>query len=319
MKTINLYTYLLLVLLLGTSCSKEKLSPESVIAQPNTNERTAELDNWIRDHITKPYNIEVVYRWDRHAFASSSYAYPPDEAKIRPMLELVKRLWIDVYRETTGLGDQFLHGKLPMRIYLFGGKGVDASGLELIASPHRSSLEMYIYDVNAFDATNPDRRYALARSLHHQFVRRLTEILPYDRDAFYRISQERYLSSPDLIVTIMAQDTSLRQRLGMRLATNRDGFTTLYAMLSPDADFAETFSAYICHTPTDMRDALIRAATPIVDNNDAEQTARNQVSAQEAHKRLKQKVEFVEQYCTKHLGISIRELQLKTLSALSKP
>lgn len=302
-----------------TSCAKqEELRPESVIDKPTRNPRTAELDAWIAEHFTKPYNIEVVYRWDRNLVESASYAYPPEEAQVRQVLSSAERLWLEVYAQTSALGKSFLQGRLPLKMYLFGGKGLDGSGLELLASPKSSALELYVYDVNAFDPNDADRRYALARSLHHQFVRRLTELVPYDRDAFYAISRDRYLSSPDLLVTLMQQDRSLKQRFGMRLAANREGFATLYAMLSPEADFAETLSSYLCHTPQEIREALSRAATPVVDANDPLQTARNTEAARIAHEQLQKKIDFVEQYCRKSLGVSIQELQIRSLSALNQ-
>lgn len=321
MKTIDTYLISLaigLATLLAGCTKQEELSPQSVIDSPSRNPRTAELDEWIYEHFTKPYNIEVVYRWDRNLSESASYAYPPKEEAVRQVLTSTLQLWINVYAQTEGLGKVFLQEKLPLKIYLLGGKGLDASGLELLASPKSSALELYIYDVNAFDPSSTDKRYALARSLHHQFVRRLTDIIPYDRDAFYTISKDKYLSSPDLLVTLMQQDRSLKQRFGMRLAANREGFTTLYAMLSPEADFAETMSSYLCHSPQELREALTRAATPIVDPNDPIQTARNNEHARIAHAQLQMKIRFIEQYCRQKLGISIQELQMRLLSALGQ-
>lgn len=319
----NLNTYLMAVSLVLSSllysCAKEEeLSSQSVISTDSHTARTAELDQWIDEHFTKPYNIEVIYHWDRNLAGATSYAYPPQEDNVRLVLESTLELWLNIYEQTEGIGKNFLQGKLPLKIYLFGGKGLDASGLELLASPKSSAVELYIYDVNTFNPKNPDRRYALARSLQHQFVRRLTDIIPYDRDTFYTISKDKYLSSPDLLVTLMQQDRSHKQRFGMRLAANREGFSTLYAMLSPEVDFAETFSSYLCHTPQEIREALTRAATPIVDAHDPLQSARNAEAAQVAHAQLQAKIKFIEQYCRKNLGISIQELQMRSLSAIAQ-
>lgn len=320
------YTIARTCLLLGIvsslfSCAQEEaLREESVLPKISDSRdiSTKDLDKWIYEAFTKPYNIEVIYQWDRLAVGIDSYTYPPREEKVIPLLKSVKALWLDVYEQTTGFSKSHLMGKIPLRIYLFGGKGLDRFGFELLTSPKSSALELYLYDINDFDTTNPDRVYALSRSLHHQFIRRLTDLIPYDRDAFYRISENSYPDSTEELVKVMQQDKTLTQRFGLRPYANTRGFTTAYAMLSPEADFIETISSYICHTPSEMSDAIKRAGTATIDPNDPIISQKRQEHAKLAKDRLTRKLAFVERYFSQSLGTSIRELQLNNLSAIRR-
>ena len=60
-----------------SSCGEDALSSTSVIAQRQSSVQETELDRWIRDSITLPYGIEVVYRQENHGGAATDYLYPP--------------------------------------------------------------------------------------------------------------------------------------------------------------------------------------------------------------------------------------------------
>ena len=64
---------LLFTTLLLTGCGEEKLSDRSVIDDGKQQIETTQLDKWILDNITKPYGIEVVYRWEKNAGATGSF------------------------------------------------------------------------------------------------------------------------------------------------------------------------------------------------------------------------------------------------------
>ena len=51
-------------------CSNEKLSDRSVVDDGKKQIENTELDKWILDNITKPYGIEVIYRWVERALSS---------------------------------------------------------------------------------------------------------------------------------------------------------------------------------------------------------------------------------------------------------
>ncbi len=59
-----LLAFFAILILIG--CSDEKLSDRSVIDDGKRQIEETQLDKWILDNITKPYGIEVIYRWEKN-------------------------------------------------------------------------------------------------------------------------------------------------------------------------------------------------------------------------------------------------------------
>ena len=83
----SIYLTLALGLTLA-SCSKDQLSERSVL--PPLSEQQSELDRWCQEHITRPYQAEVIYRWDRNYAERSTHTYPPRLEQVRPVLEALE-------------------------------------------------------------------------------------------------------------------------------------------------------------------------------------------------------------------------------------
>ena len=114
-----------LAALVLTACNdKETLNPESVLKE-STVARTA-LDEYIDATFTRPYNISVTYRYVDSDFDNSRYLYPPTESKVRPLLEIVRSVWIDAYTEIAG--PNFVKEIAPRQIALIGGHNYNSSG-----------------------------------------------------------------------------------------------------------------------------------------------------------------------------------------------
>ena len=55
------------------ACTNELLSEQSVVDAGAVQNPQTELDHWIADSITAPYNIEVVYRWQKNANTGTTF------------------------------------------------------------------------------------------------------------------------------------------------------------------------------------------------------------------------------------------------------
>lgn len=55
------------------ACTNELLSEQSVVDAGAVQNPQTELDRWIADSITAPYNIEVVYRWQKNANTGTTF------------------------------------------------------------------------------------------------------------------------------------------------------------------------------------------------------------------------------------------------------
>lgn len=78
-----------LALSLAACNNKESLNSESVL-KPRVTAKTP-LDTYIYNNFQKPYNIIVTYNYIDADFEMGKYFYPPTEAKVQPMLEIVKK------------------------------------------------------------------------------------------------------------------------------------------------------------------------------------------------------------------------------------
>src|SRR5262252_6785298 len=56
-----------------------------------------DLDKWIYDTLTVPYNIAVKYKWDQFEFDLNKTLVPPREDVIKPVMRSVKKVWMDTY------------------------------------------------------------------------------------------------------------------------------------------------------------------------------------------------------------------------------
>lgn len=314
--------YLLVTSLLLVSCEKEApLADRSVVEAGAVEREQTELDKWILDTFTRPYGIEVKYRWDKNATQNGSYTYPPEVANIKSALNTIKTLWIDLYTDPDLGGEKFLLGKNPLKIYMLGGRNVDGDGMELIDDPEATTHEMFLYNINEFDPKDENKVFVLMRSVHHQFARRLMELFPYDRNKFLSISRSKYIESTKPIAWVFKGETQGHRVFALARYPNKKGFFTFHSFLSPEKDFAEIISSKLTHTPKEILKALIEAKTP--DNAGGDQDLQKEYDEQaiQAHKDLLEKQALVEDFFNKEIKISLNYLQLisiKRLKAFTK-
>lgn len=185
------YVYLFIFsFILG--CTKEHLSSNSVVEANIVQQTTTKLDEYIQREFVQPYGIDIVYRWDGNNSPKGEYTYPAKPEKVQEVLNAIKFLWLETYSLSNVGGKDFLKGKIPLKIYMYGGNNVDANAIELINNTTSSAIEMRLYNVNTFDPKDFAEVFILMRSVHHQFAKRLLQLFPYDRDKFAAISQKKY-------------------------------------------------------------------------------------------------------------------------------
>ncbi len=300
-----------------SGCDNEQFSDESVIKTPSLRDNEKELNTWIVENFTHPYNINVIYKWDKNRIPEGSYTYPPIMSKVKDVLETVKRLWLDIYTLDDLGGSNFFIEKAPIQIYLYGGRNLDSNGVELIGNSDATAREMFLYNVNEFDKSNKADVYALMRTVHHQYVKLLMEALPYNRSNFLKVSRNRYDESTKLIAKVKKDKSFGAELLKPSPYANRRGFFTFHSFLSLESDFAEIASVMLTHTPKEIEEALKEAATPLWDN-DPEQQNKNEEEARQAYKELSEKLEFVKKYFKETVRLSLKDLQLISIKELKK-
>ncbi|MDO5104713.1 putative zinc-binding metallopeptidase [Capnocytophaga sp.] len=235
----KIYFLILLSLLLG--CSKEKLADRSVVDDNTITQTLTELDTYIEQAFVKPYGISVEYRWDKTKAPNGEHLFPPQTDKVKDVLETIKYLWLETYTLPNMGGNDFFKGKAPVKIYMYGGANLDANGVERISNAEAPAIEMHLYNVNAFQKKDFADVFILMRSVHHQFAKRLLELYPYERDAFSRISQQKYVYSTQNIIKRRDIESNYIRKISDCRGSNLDEF--IYIIAS-DADFANVKRGY---------------------------------------------------------------------------
>ena len=297
-----------------SSCGEDALSSTSVIAQRQSSVQETELDRWIRDSITLPYGIEVVYRQENHGGAATDYLYPPRAEQVKPVLRAFRALCLESFTFADQDRSNFLLGRAPLRLQLFGGAYADAHGMVRLSLP-QAPTTMMLTHCNAFSPDDPNKVYLLARMGFHQLSRRLLAQLPYDRVAFSAISGDRYTGSTASLVAPWQAGRTIDQQFGIDSWANKRGFLTIHGMVSSEEDMAEMISATICATPLQVQQALTEAATPDTDA-DPEVQARYTEEAKVAAQQLSRKQAFVTDYLQKVWHVDFRRWQITTARKL---
>ena len=76
---------------------------ETSFLEPPVQPKT-ELDLWIEENYTLPYNIAVDYKWKPFEVSYNKVLVPPKESQVQPAMELVLKTWIEPYNAVAGIG-----------------------------------------------------------------------------------------------------------------------------------------------------------------------------------------------------------------------
>ena len=265
----KIYIAAVLALSLAACNNKENLSSESVL-KPRTTAKTA-LDTYIYNNFQQPYNIMVTYNYIDADFEMGKYFYPPTEAKVQPMLEIVKKVWIDSYTQVAG--QNFIKSVAPRQISLIGGYNVNPSGTITLGFAD-SGMKITLFNVDQLDVTQHEATRQYFHTIQHEYCHIINQRKPYSEE-YGKITPSDY--------------TANWYNVGLADA-NKKGFITPYSMLNDIEDFAEMTSGMLSMSKTAW-DAKIN---PI---------------PEEGRKLIRKKEEFVVSYFKSEWNIDLYRLQ----------
>lgn len=219
----QIFTCLLTIVLLGASCSDPyndvKESDIDYVTGDNNRPET-ELDTWIRSTFTEPYNIQVKYRWDNSELDPYKTLTPPDVAKVRDVMDVVRRVWIDTYNQVAD--PEFMKEYCPKQFLLVGSANYNQDGSRTIGTAE-GGRKVVLFVVNEFQADDREGIKDLMHTVEHEFGHILNQTINYQAE-FKEVTAGSYTANWATIPTAQAR---LR------------GYITSYAMLSPNEDFVE--------------------------------------------------------------------------------
>jgi substrate import-associated zinc metallohydrolase lipoprotein len=243
------------------------------------------LDTWLEQTFTKPYNIEVKYRWDPYEVPLGKTLVPPLIEKVRPIMEGVKAIWIDPYEKVAG--SDFIKKFCPKQYILVGSANYNRDGTVTLGTAE-GGRKVVLYTVNFFD-----KKYVGSvndfgsikqqlHTIHHEFGHILQQnVAP--SIAFRQITPSTYTSN--------WYNVSENEALAL-------GYVTSYAMSKADEDFVEVLATLLVEGQAGY-DAIVNAAPTT-----------------EAKTALRQKQQLVIDYMQNTYKINFTTLQTLTQTAI---
>jgi substrate import-associated zinc metallohydrolase lipoprotein len=243
MRKIYILLYISSLLFTFASCTKEDgLLDESVVASDKSYEN--ELDVWIYENLTVPYNLEIKYKWDDGEIDNEFHVTPPKIEKAREFLEAYLNIWIKSYEEEAiaGGNPDFLNVYMPKLLVLVGSKQFNEDGTYTLGLAE-GGRKVTIFNVNEFAEPNayssdtPEevlqkKKMAIVESfhtLHHEFAHIMHQTKFY-ADEYREICKGDYTGNW----------TDVYEG-----AARLKGFITPYSMLNEDEDFVEVVAGML--------------------------------------------------------------------------
>lgn len=166
-----------------TSCSKDSDKLDVDMNSFNTDpEGNSEVDQWLMSELTDPFNIEVIYRFDRNLTDVSKDIAPVAIDKVKPMMEAVLNLYLKPYQKVAG--NKFIKTLAPKQYLLYGSVSYNTNGSVTLGTAD-GGRKVTLYGVNSFnpaltEGDNGVRRKL--RTIHHEFTHILNQNVPIPSD-----------------------------------------------------------------------------------------------------------------------------------------
>ncbi|MCL3780316.1 hypothetical protein EMN47_07905 [Prolixibacteraceae bacterium JC049] len=200
-----------------------------------------EIDQWILDNLTKPYNIEVKYKWDDSELPNDKVLTPPSMDKVIPFLEVLKNVWIESYEQAGG--GTFVRKYVPKQIILVGSKSFNDNGT-ITQGTAEGGRKVVLYQINEFKKSDKEFLKRLFHVMHHEFGHILHQQVLYP-DEYKMITPAGY--------TAAWMNVSLQDALN-------EGFITPYAKNIIDDDWVEMIATMLTNSKAEY-DAIVAQAS----------------------------------------------------------
>jgi substrate import-associated zinc metallohydrolase lipoprotein len=242
--------------------------------------KPTEIDSWISENYVDPFNIEVKYKWDPYELALNKVLVPPKEEMVIPVMDMVKKTWINPYVNVAGADFMKIHA--PKQFVLVGSPQYNNDGT-IVLGEAESGRKVTLFLVNYFVRTDKPAVKQMLHTIHHEFAHILHQTVLYPRE-FKQITSFGY--------TATWYNTSDQSALDL-------GFITPYARAGADEDFVEMISTMLVEGKTAWKEKLNNASP-------------------QGKAYLKQKEQVVVAYFKESWGIDFYNLQQLTQQAIEE-
>ncbi len=286
--------------ILFASCDKEEDLGKSLIdtSTPELND----VDEWIRENYTYPYNVEVKYKWDNSELDNTKILTPTEIERVVPFLNKMKEIWIDPYANHGG--EDFMKEFIPKQIVLVGSHNYEDNG-GIVLGQAEGGRKITIFDLNYIDfdlsgMSDWEKRKAMEpilrvfKTMHHEFGHILHQTIAYPVE--YKKLTTGYTSN-----WMNFNDYEARKM----------GFITAYSMLNPDEDFVEMLSEFLTRSNGDWNEIIDKIKV----YDDSWNT--DEAASEKARDQIRQKEKMIADYMLQIWKIDIYDLQAEIADVLA--
>ncbi len=250
------------------------------------------LDDWLTQNYLEPYNIEVKYRFDRFELALDKALTPVREDKVIPVMETIKKIWIEPYNAVAG--EAFIKKLSPKQFALVGSPQFNTNGTITLGTAE-GGRKVVLYVINDFDPKQKATVKQMLHTIEHEFAHILHQTIIYPVE-YNNITPQGYTSTWANYSNAQA---------------NAEGFITSYAKSNVNEDFVEMISLMLIEGQAGFN-AIVNGIV-LRDPADPSKTIPN-AAAQAA---LRTKEQLVVRYFKEAWNIDIYALQARTEAAIN--
>ncbi|MGI6793635.1 putative zinc-binding metallopeptidase [Bacteroides sp. KG68] len=296
-------TYLLLAMLgiafFATCQSDTKLHPESIFQDVSTPPN--ELDNWIKEHFTTPYNIRVNYKFVDNEISTAINVDPARIECAKVLLYYINHVWIGSFNEVAG--PDFIKENTPRLLQLIGSSEYKHDGTETLGIAE-GGVKITLTNVNVADPKAERNEAYWARLnkycfhvIFHEFGHILHQTKNYPTD-FNLISVADYKAGD--WVNLKDEDAP------------KQGFISGYASMNTNEDFVELFAFYVTESNEEftarVNRGLIEVSEGTPGQNGIIEVEGKKYDTKEV-KKINDKVSILKDYMNESWGVDIDKLR----------
>lgn len=275
--------YILAILLTFNSCKKDESLDVDMKKYNSDVLIQNDVDRWITNELVNPFNIEVVYRFNRNLTDVSRDISPAELSKVKPIMEAVLNGYLKPYEKIAGKA--FIKTFTPKQYVLYGSVSYNPNNSVTLGTAD-GGRRVVLYDVNNFKIDDVESESGVRRKLrtiHHEFT---------------HILNQNVIITPEFTeVTKADYYTDWTNAANTEAIAKSMGFVSRYARSQYTEDFAEMV-AHLLVQGQIWFDNYAMTASP------------------SAQRKLRRKEELVVQYFKNAFGINFRDLQAEVQNSL---
>lgn len=219
-----IHTGLFGLLLANTwSCKKSETLDVDMSRYNLSVEGKTDLDAWISTNLTDPYNIQLVYRFERNLTDVAKDIAPISLDKVKPTAEAIINIFLKTYEKVAG--STFIKTYTPKQFVLYGSPSYNSNGTIVLGTAD-GGRRVVLYEMNSLNFNSPLDVSRKMRTIHHEFTHILNQMIAIP-PAFKLVSGPFYNEDWNNVANTDA-------------IAKANGFISKYASSQYTEDFAET-------------------------------------------------------------------------------